>query len=333
MGDDVPVNLEAAGIDATRPIRIPTPGGSRLSQQAEAAPVKTEEKGTSAAPNTIRIPQAAWRFDIEGTNLKAVVAGKTSGGPKHVTSKGNQKTEDDILIDSSLKLLAVFDGVSNSQGPGGVSRNGGLAAVYAKQALAGEYKLDGKDIGNSIKGLQEKLLAEVNRDGSEVGNTTVTAASINGDKVTFANVGDSPAYFISGGKLEMAGVLDNSKKDASLLTQMLGRPSAPNIEVHTATRQVKAGDYIVLGTDGIEYLALTKHEADALELDVSKSYKVRYDPILKVNPEKVLGFSIEQVLEALAKENATPQDIVDIVMKSASGTDDRTVVVVKIDNK
>ena len=329
-GEDA-VEPEEATMDASKPIRIP-PVTIKPVPTAGSAQPETQQPKMVTQASTEGTSKEAWRFDIKDTGLKAVVAGRTIGGPKHLTHKGNQLNDDTLLVDPSIQLLAVFDGVSNSEGPTGDFRpkGGRLASAYAKDALDAEYRISG-NLEGSVNITQDRLLAEVRREGSEVGSTTLTAVSISGGTATFSNVGDSPSFLIRGGKVTRVGHLDNDPKEPTNLSQCLGNPEKAEIVVNTSFVQIEKGDYIVLGTDGVEKLALTAQEANALALDPTKAKRVAItDYARQKNPDRTLAFDIDVVLEALAKEGASPQDIVEMLLKSAAGTDDKTAVVAEI---
>ncbi len=117
----------------------------------------------------------------------------------------------------------------------------------------------------AIEQANEALIHRRQATGKELGST-VTAALVIGDVVTIANVGDSRAYLLRDGRLEQitqdhslvarlvdAGVIEPEEvrqhPRRNEIYRSLGHK--PHLEVDTFTRQLRAGDRLILCSDGL----------------------------------------------------------------------------------
>ena len=122
----------------------------------------------------------------------------------------------------------------------------------------------------AIRQANEALLHHGQAKGSDLGST-VTAALIIGDVVAIANVGDSRTYLLREGRLEqitqdhslvarlvIAGVIEPGEvrihPQRNQIYRCLGHK--PIVEVDTFTRQMQAGDVLVLCSDGLWEMVL-----------------------------------------------------------------------------
>jgi hypothetical protein len=112
---------------------------------------------------------------------------------------------------------------------------------------------------------QAPLMRQGQAQNSDLGST-VTAAPIIGDVATVANVGDSRTYLLRDGRLEQitrdhslvaglvyAGIISTEEvhthPQRNQIHRCLGQK--PDIEVDVFTRQLQAGDVLVLCSDGL----------------------------------------------------------------------------------
>jgi protein phosphatase len=188
--------------------------------------------------------------------------------------------------DSSLArppLFVVADGMGGAQA-------GEVASRIAVESLA-----PGLPDGGSPEERLAELVSEANRrihelsraDRARAGmGTTLTAAYVGEDALTVAHVGDSRAYLWRDGELTRL-TRDHSLVDElvrrgklteeeaaehpqrSIITRALGPEAA--VEIDTRTHQLKAGDVILLCSDGLTSmigegeLAATLASADRLD--------------------------------------------------------------------
>ncbi|MFQ6100350.1 MAG: protein phosphatase 2C domain-containing protein [Anaerolineae bacterium] len=123
----------------------------------------------------------------------------------------------------------------------------------------------GELLAQAIQQANAALLRHARTKGSDLGST-VTAALIIGNVATIANVGDSRTYLLREGRLEQitqdhslvarlvdAGVIGpeevRTHPQRNRIYRCLGHE--PDVEVNTFTRQLRAGDVLVLCSDGL----------------------------------------------------------------------------------
>jgi serine/threonine protein phosphatase PrpC len=128
----------------------------------------------------------------------------------------------------------------------------------------------GELLTQALRQANEVLLRRGQARDSDLGST-VTAALVIGDVATIASVGDSRTYLLRGGRLERitqdhslvarlvdAGVIKpeevRSHPQRNQIYRCLGHK--PSVEVDTFTRQLRAGDVLVLCSDGLWEMVL-----------------------------------------------------------------------------
>jgi PPM family protein phosphatase len=208
----------------------------------------------------LRIVDQAWRSDV-----------------------GRQRSvnEDDLVV--SPPFFAVADGMG-----------GAKAGEVASSIAAGAFEGEG-DSGEPAEAQLGRILHEANRriydlavrDESHRGmGTTLTAAMVHGDEISFAHVGDSRAYVLRRGELEqltsdhsLVAELERSGQispeaaenhpQRSIITRALG--PEPEVEVDTYTVTGRDGDLFLLCSDGLtsmisdEEVASILRSSDSLE--------------------------------------------------------------------
>jgi serine/threonine protein phosphatase PrpC len=125
-------------------------------------------------------------------------------------------------------------------------------------------------LGQAIRQANEALVNHGQTSNSDLGST-VTAALVIGDMATIASVGDSRTYLLRDGRLEQitqdhslvarlvdAGVIKpgnvRSHPQRNQIYRCLGHK--PDVEVDIFTRQLRAGDVLVLCSDGLWEMVL-----------------------------------------------------------------------------
>ena len=201
----------------------------------------------------LRIVEQAWRSDV-----------------------GRQRSvnEDDLVV--SPPFFAVADGM-------GGAKAGEVASAIAAGTFEGEA-----DSGEPAEAQLARILREANRriyelavkDESHRGmGTTLTAAMVHGDEISFAHVGDSRAYVFRRGELEqltsdhsLVAELERSGQispeaaehhpQRSIITRALG--PEPEVEVDTYTVAGRDGDLFLICSDGLTSMISDEEVASIL---------------------------------------------------------------------
>ena len=187
------------------------------------------------------------------------------------TDTGRQRRANEDSYFAQEPIFAVADGMGGAQAGEVASR---MAAGAFDSGLPGE--------GPAERRL-EKVFHEANgeihelseRDADRAGmGTTLTAAYVEGDKVSVGHVGDSRAYLLRDGRLRRLtsdhSLVEELRKQGriteeeasdhpqrSVITRALGPDD--EVEVDTLTQQARAGDVFLLCSDGLTTM-LTEDE-------------------------------------------------------------------------
>jgi serine/threonine protein phosphatase PrpC len=182
-------------------------------------------------------------------------------GRESNTGNKRRRNEDSFVV--APPLFAVADGMGGAQA-------GEVASKLAAAAL--------EDTDPGTAGGEERVVAliqEANRRVYERSNadpsasgmgTTITAALVEGTRVTFGHVGDSRAYLLRGDKLEQLtddhslvaelvrrGELSPAQAEVhpqrSVITRALG--TDPEVAVDTFKLEPEPGDVVLLCSDGL----------------------------------------------------------------------------------
>jgi protein phosphatase len=155
---------------------------------------------------------------------------------KSIKGKDHLENEDNFLIDEKNKLFAVADGVSEPKGGKEASQK---ILKYLKESFEGYLK-------KAFEEANEKFLKE-KREKFIESYTTLSAVHLKEDSLEACNVGDSPILLLRDKKVENLAFIDKLL-GTSILTQAMGEDF---IHVHETKKELKAGDWILLLTDGI----------------------------------------------------------------------------------
>jgi len=188
--------------------------------------------------------------------------------------------EDTFVVDSTLRLFAVADGMGGHGAgevasglaiealTGFVSRSSSDTDFSWPYGLDGTLSFDGNRLKTAIHLANRRVFraAESNDDYSGMG-TTLVGLLVNGSHVIVGHVGDSRLYLLRGGAIEqkteddswVATILarDPAAKGVDLskhpmrnvLTSAIG--ARDQVEVHIAEIPVTAGDTLLLCSDGL----------------------------------------------------------------------------------
>jgi PPM family protein phosphatase len=181
----------------------------------------------------------------------------------HRTDTGRQRHANEDALYAEAPVFAVADGMGGAQA-------GEVAARIAADAFD-----SADDRGEAPEGYLRRVVRAANerihelaeRDASRSGmGTTLTAALISDDEVSFAHVGDSRAYVFRDGdlkrltsdhslveELRRQGRLTEAQAEEhpqrSIITRALG--PEPEVEVDTMTYPARSGDVFLLCSDGL----------------------------------------------------------------------------------
>lgn len=179
------------------------------------------------------------------------------------TDTGRQRTANEDSYFAGAPVFAVADGMGGAQ-----------AGEVASRIAAGAFERGVSSEGSAESQLRDIAL-EANReihdlaqkDSSRAGmGTTLTAALVHGDEVSFGHVGDSRAYVLRDGELKRLtkdhslveelrrqGRLTEEQAEEhpqrSIITRALG--PEPKVNVDTMTFPAKSGDVFLLCSDGL----------------------------------------------------------------------------------
>jgi PPM family protein phosphatase len=197
-----------------------------------------------------------------------------------VTQTGNvrRSNEDSYLMRSPLFMVA--DGMGGAQAGEIASRM--TAQAFAEVDLIRTPAAD--VLRETIRTANTRILERSRTDPDAAGmGTTVTAALMDdAGTITFAHVGDSRAYLLRDGSLqrlsddhslvgelvrkgELSEVEAERHPQRSVITRALGTDES--VEVDTFTVQARAGDVVLLCSDGLNTMVTEQVIADLLAAD------------------------------------------------------------------
>ena len=188
--------------------------------------------------------------------------------------------EDRLATDAARGLVALADGLATTKGAE-------IAAELATKTLVGQLATSQNIAPRAAaqaafaaanRAIRERIKADSSLAGM---GTTLAAAWFRGDRACIAHVGDSRVYRWRSGRLERlttdhsfvqsqlaAGAMTSDEARASksrhLVTRVLGAEDqiAPDLAEH----EVRAGDILLLCTDGLHDLVDDADIANALEV-------------------------------------------------------------------
>ncbi len=203
------------------------------------------------------------------------------------TDTGRQRNANEDSYFARAPLFAVADGMGGAQAGEVASR---LAAESFEPVQRGEESPEAY-----LRAIARTANARIHRlaqaDSSRSGmGTTLTAAMVEDDEVSFAHVGDSRAYVFRDGELKLltsdhslveelrrqGRLTDEQAEDhpqRSIITRALGPDR--EVDVDTMTYQARPGDIYLLCSDGLttmvreDRIAATLASADSLDDAVS----------------------------------------------------------------
>jgi serine/threonine protein phosphatase PrpC len=177
-----------------------------------------------------------------------------------VTGKRYDDNYDALLLDPATPIAAVADGMGD--GPGSALASHRTAQVFGREAA-------GADSPAALRAVVSQIQVSVRRDGRdlhELTGCTLTAFTTDDDAAWIVQLGDSRAYRLRDGLLELLTVdhtvawlgilhgwfpVDSDEANAARhrLTRYIGHPDAPEPDVMSVT--LRPGDVYLLCTDGV----------------------------------------------------------------------------------
>ncbi len=206
------------------------------------------------------------------------------------TGKVRQHNEDAILLDSSLSLYAVADGMGGHKG-GEVASRICLDSMkdYLLQASKGHAPLVGEVdtshseatnlLGSAVRFANQAVFEAAYTKPEWRGmGTTIVALTIRGGKVSIAHVGDSRAYLLRQGRFQQltqdhswieeqvrAGLMTRDeallKQGRNVLTRAVGQEETVKVDLNEL--ELKSADLLMLCSDGL-FGMVTDEEIAAL---------------------------------------------------------------------
>jgi serine/threonine protein phosphatase PrpC len=195
----------------------------------------------------------------------------------HRTDTGRQRHANEDAYFAEAPVFAVADGMGGAQAGEVASR---IAADAFESADEGDEAPE-LFLSRVVNAANERIHQLAEQDASRSGmGTTLTAALIGEDEVSFAHVGDSRAYVLRDGdlkrltsdhslveELRRQGRLTEAQAEEhpqrSIITRALG--PEPEVEVDTMTYPARPGDVFLLCSDGLTTMVPEERIARILE--------------------------------------------------------------------
>jgi PPM family protein phosphatase len=238
------------------------------------------------------------------------------------TDVGRQREANEDSLFSRAPVFAVADGMGGAQA-------GEVASQIAAAAFETEPPEDGASetwLRETVQRANSEIFEFSQGDTSRSGmGTTLTAALVDGDDVSFGHVGDSRAYLYRDGELSQLtndhslveelrrqGKLTRAQAaehpQRSVITRALG--PEPDVAVDTMTVQARPGDIFLLCSDGLttmiddDQVAAIIKRADSLDTAARKLVRAANDHGGRDNITVIL-FRLEDPDAETVEEGAT----------------------------
>lgn len=221
------------------------------------------------------------------------------------THAGRRRSnEDALLVDGGLGLFVVADGMGGHRA-GEVAAD--LAVRTIQQVVASRPAREAGDLELALAQANEQVLRLASRRSDLTGmGTTVVAALVGRDRLSFISVGDSRLYLLRDGTLTqltrddswVASMLDGGALTAAeveghpmrhVLTDVVG--ARADLQPRAESRDVRPGDVLLLCSDGLH---------GSVGEEVLKSALGRAEPVAQIAATLVAA-----ALEGGASDNIT----------------------------
>lgn len=208
----------------------------------------------------------------------------------HRTDVGRQREANEDSLFSRTPVFVVADGMGGAQAGEVASRM--AVAAFEPDPPADEEQAPESWLRDTVRRANREIFDFAQGDTTRSGmGTTLTAALVEGDEVSFGHVGDSRAYLFRDGELSQLtndhslveelrrqGKLTKAQAaehpQRSVITRALG--PEPDVAVDTMTVQARPGDVFLLCSDGLttmigdEMIASIIERADNLDIAARK---------------------------------------------------------------
>jgi PPM family protein phosphatase len=194
------------------------------------------------------------------------------------TDTGRQRRDNEDSVYVHAPVFVVADGMGGAQAGEVASR---MAIETFEQGLPGAGSAEARLaelVRDANHRIYDRSRAEHGREGM---GTTLTAAYLDGGRLAIAHVGDSRAYLLRDGELtrltqdhslvdELVRQGKLTEKQAaehpqrSIITRALG--PEPQVEVDTFSYDVRAGDIVLLCSDGLTSMVAEDQVAEIIKL-------------------------------------------------------------------
>jgi protein phosphatase len=180
-----------------------------------------------------------------------------------LTDTGRQREANEDSYFSRAPLFAVADGMGGAQAGEVASRMAVEAFERADESGAAPEELLRRTAQEANREIFDLAQGDSSRSGM---GTTLTAALLHGDEISFGHVGDSRAYVFREGRLKQItndhSLVEELRRQGkltrdqaaehpqrSVITRALG--PEPNVDVDTMTFSARPGDVFLLCSDGL----------------------------------------------------------------------------------
>jgi len=245
-----------------------------------------------------------------------------------LTDTGRQREANEDSYFARPPLFVVADGMGGAQAGEVASR---VAVEAFERTDVSPSPGDGEPapeelLRQTVQVANREIFELAQGDSSRSGmGTTLTAALVQGDEISFGHVGDSRGYVLRDGKLKQVtddhSLVEELRRQGrltrdqaaehpqrSVITRALG--PEPQVEVDTMTFRARPGDLFLLCSDGLttmlsddDLLAILKREG-SLERAARRLVKAANDRGGKDNITVVL-FRLESADDGVVEEGAT----------------------------
>jgi protein phosphatase len=235
------------------------------------------------------------------------------------TGRVRDNNEDSFVVDERLALFAVADGMGGHRG-GEVASKTAVEALRA--AVAG-----GRTIDDAVRLANDAVFEKASQDPEQLagmGTTMTAAVPVGGSTLLIGHVGDSRAYLLRDGTLELRtqdhslveelvreGRLTPEQAEShpqrAIVTRALGVDE--DVEVDLYTINVRTGDRVLLCSDGLTTM-LRDREVERIARSVD-------------DPQRCAEDLVNAAVEAGGEDNVTVVvlDVVDVDEGAPSSPD------------
>src|SRR5947209_10603752 len=193
------------------------------------------------------------------------------------TDTGRQRRDNEDSAYARSPLFVVADGMGGAQAGEVASQM--AVQTFEQELPEGEFSIEER-LAERVREANRRIheLSQSDRDRAGMG-TTLTAAYLDETSLAIAHVGDSRAYLVRDGALRrltrdhsLVGELVQRGKlteeqaaehpQRSIITRALG--PEPDVEVDTWTYPVRAGDVLLLCSDGLTSMVSEEEVAEII---------------------------------------------------------------------